>query len=163
MQVTIELPAQVSISLPKKSGGGTADIDMTKIYANPSAVAACLIFALKQKAANTVAPAEIQAEEAKKRVAAMVARFNEGDVAEEGTRTADPVEREAWRLASEMVKAYILSKGRKVKEFTSEQLDAARTGLLEGKDGPAIYETARKNVASRAVPAAPTDLSALGL
>lgn len=163
IEVTATLPRMVEIALPKKAGGGTGTVDMTKLYANPSGLVGLLIFAMRQKCGDAVAPETVQGEEATKRVAAKLARFNEGDAADSGTREGDPVEREAWAIAKNRVAAAIRAAGRKVKEFPAEKLDAAARKLLEGDGGKAIYEAAREAVAARGKATGGVELAELGL
>lgn len=163
MNVNIDLPETLTIALPKKAGGGMADVNMTRLYASPSAMAGLLIFAMRQKCGDAVAPETVQGEEAKKRVAAKIALFESGDAADSGTREGDPVEREAWAIARNRVLAAIKAAGRKVKTVPAEKIDDACRKLLEGEAGAAIYATAKENVARRAGIEATVDLADLGL
>lgn len=163
MRIELEMPETLTITLPRKAGGGTADVRMAKIYASPAAMAGLLIFAMKQKCGDAVAPETVQGEEAKRRVAAKVALFEAGDAADSGVREGDPVEREAWAIARSRVLAAIKASGYKIKTVPSEKIDDACRKLLEGGAGKAIYETAKENVARRAGIEAEVDLSALGL
>lgn len=149
INVTVEMPRTVEIALPKKAGGGMATVDMSRLYQNPVAMTGLMIFAMRQKCGDAVAPEKVMGEEAKKRVEAKLARFAEGDAADGDTREADPVEREAWAIARNRVRGAIVAAGRKVKEFTAEQIDAACRKLLEGEKAEAIYTAAREAVEAR--------------
>lgn len=69
--------------------------------------------------------------------------------------TRDPVQAEALRLAKGPIKEAIRNAiaagkpgyvGKTLKDFTNEQITAAATRYLEGKDGAQIIEIAKRNV-----------------
>ena len=84
-------------------------------------------------------------------VAAATADFqsyaNEYEFSERGTRSVvDPVEVEARKIAKDQVLTAIRDKGGKVRDYSSEQIDAYVTKVLENR--PQIREEAERRVNS---------------